>query len=99
MAEPATAAVKHHYDLVRDRDSEFFRELLIAHVLWPRDLNFQVMITAAQGTDLVVTAIDCAFANLRSVGVRDATVLLSNFKIVRSEEHTSELQSQSNLVC
>src|SRR2546430_6599225 len=32
-------------------------------------------------------------------GLRHAVCRSHNFKIERSEEHTSELQSQSNLVC
>ena len=68
VPETATAAVKHHYDLVRDGDSKFFSEFLVAHVFRPRDLHFQIMIAAAEGTDLVVPSIDCAFADFRCVG-------------------------------
>ena len=82
MPETTTATVKHDYDLIWDRDSKFFREPLVAHVFWSRDLHFEVMVTAAEGTNLVVTPINCAFANLRSVGRRDATVLLGYFKVV-----------------
>ena len=74
--------MKHHDDLVRDRDSKFFSELFVAHVFWSRDLHFEIMVAAAKGTDLVVTPINCAFADLRSIGARDATVLLGNFKVV-----------------
>ena len=82
VSESATAAVKHHHDLVRDSDSKFFRELFVAHVLWPRDLHFQIMVAAAEGTDLVVPSIDCTLADFRGVGACDATVLLGNFKVV-----------------
>ena len=81
MSETAAAAVKHHHDLVRNRDSEFLRELFVAHVLWPRDLHLQVMIPAAERADLVVAALDCALADFRCIGACDATVLLGNFKI------------------
>src|SRR6266487_4525899 len=64
------------------RDPKFFRELFVAHVLWPRDLHFQIMVAAAEGTDLVVPSIDCTLADFRGVGACDATVLLGNFKVV-----------------
>src|SRR5204863_7541783 len=62
MSEAAAAAVKHHYNLVRDRDPEFFCELLVPHVLRSRDLHFEVMIPAAERADLIVAALDCALA-------------------------------------
>jgi len=39
------------------------------------------MIAAAECTDLVVAALDCAFADFRCVRAGDATVLLGQFKI------------------
>src|SRR5207237_3651009 len=82
VPKTAAAAVKHHDDLVWDRDSKFLGKLLVAHVFWPRDLNFQVMIAAAQGADLVVAPIHRALADLRSVGAGDATVLLGNIEVI-----------------
>src|SRR5207247_9623046 len=64
VTEAATAAVEHHHDLIRNRDAEFCYQFLVAHVLWARDLHFQVMIAAAECADLVVAAVDCAFADL-----------------------------------
>src|SRR5438874_10495254 len=81
MSEAAAAAVKHHYDLIRNRDPEFFREFLVAHVLWPHDLHFEVMIPAAERADLIVAALDCALADFRCIGARDATVLLRKLEI------------------
>src|SRR5262245_55046812 len=81
MSEPAAAAVKHHHNLVRNRDPEFFRELLVAHVLWPRDLYFQIMISAAEVTDLVIAALVCALADFRCFGTCDAAVLLGKLQI------------------
>src|SRR5947208_14877022 len=76
MYEAAAAAVEHHHALVRHRDPEFCCELLVAHVLWPCDLHLQIMIPTAEGTDLVVPALDCAVADFRCIGACDATVLL-----------------------
>src|SRR5438046_9960316 len=81
MSEAAAAAVKHHHDLVRNGDAEFFRELLVAHVLRPGHLHFQVMIAAAECADLVVAALNCALADFRCIGTRDATVLLGKLEI------------------
>src|SRR6478609_2669208 len=81
MSEAAAAAVKHHHDLIRNRDAEFFRELLVAHVLRPRHLHLQIMIAAAEGADLVVAALDCALADFRCVGACDATALLRKLEI------------------
>src|SRR4029077_4667823 len=81
MSEAAAAAVKHHHDLIRNRDTEFFGELLVAQILWTRDLHFQIMISAAEGTDLVIAALDCALADFRCIGACDATVLLSKLEI------------------
>src|SRR6266550_377455 len=81
MSEAAAAAVKHHNDLIRNGDAEFLRELLVAHVLWPRDLHLQIMIAAAECTDLVAAALDCALADLRCIGACDATVLLGKLQI------------------
>ena len=86
MPEAAAAAVKHHHDLVRNRDPKFFRELLVAHVLRPRDLHFQIMIAAAERADLVVAALNCALADFRCVGAGDAAVLLGKFKILLPAE-------------
>src|SRR5262249_23092448 len=82
MPEAAAAAVKHHHDLVRNRDPESFRELFVAHVLCPRDLDLQIVIPAAERADLVVAALDCALANFRGVRARDATVLLGKFEVL-----------------
>ena len=82
MPKTAAAAVKHHCDLVRDRDSEFLGKLLVAHVFWTRDLNFQIMIAAAQGADLVVAPIHRALADLRNVGAGNTTVLLGNIEVI-----------------
>src|SRR4030095_12860043 len=76
MSESAAAAVKHHHDLVWNGDPEFLRDLLGAHVPCPRDLHLQIMIAAAEGTDLVVAALDCTVADLRCIGACNATVLL-----------------------
>ena len=65
MSKAATAAVEHHHDLIRNGDPEFFRELPVAHVLWPGDLHFQIMIPATECTDLIVAAFDCAVADFR----------------------------------
>src|SRR6187431_1629227 len=81
MSEAAAAAVKHHHDLVWNRDPEFLREFLVTHVFWPRDLHLEVMISAAERADLVVTALDCALADFRCVGTDDATVLLGKLEI------------------
>src|SRR5262245_60908775 len=81
MSEATAAAVKHHHDLIRNRDPEFLRELLVAHVLWPRDLHLQIMIPAAERADLIVAALDCAFADFRCIGAWDATVLLRKLQI------------------
>src|SRR5205823_5073848 len=81
MSEAAAAAVKHHHDLVRNRDAEFCCELLVAHVLWPCDLHLQIMIPTAEGPDLVVPALDCAVADLRCIGACDATVLFSELEV------------------
>src|SRR5438067_7743315 len=81
MSEAAAAAVKHHHDLVRNRDAEFCCELLVAHVLWPCDLHLQIMIPTAEGTDLVVPALDCAVADFRCIGACDATVLFSELEV------------------
>src|ERR1043166_3475405 len=81
MSEAAAAAVKHHHDLVRNRDPEFFGELLIAYVLWPRDLHLEIMVPAAERSDLVVAALNCALADFRCIGVCDTTVLLRKLKI------------------
>src|SRR4030095_12216854 len=62
MSETAAAAVKHHHNLIRNVDPEFLRELFVAHVLWPRDLHFEIMIPAAERADLVVAALNCALA-------------------------------------
>ena len=83
MSEAATTAVKHHHDLVRNRDSEFCREFLVAHVFRPRDLHFQVMISAAERAYLIVAALHRAIANLRCVRAGDATILLGKFEVVR----------------
>src|SRR5580765_4906100 len=81
MSEAAAAAVKHYHDLVRNRDSEFLRELLVTHVFRPRDLYLQIMIPAAQRADLVVAALNCALADFRCVGACDATILLGKLEI------------------
>src|SRR4029077_17457453 len=81
MSEAAAAAVKHHHDLVRNRDPEFLRELLVTHILWAGDLHLQVMIAAAECADLVVTALNCALADFRCIGACDATVLLGKLEI------------------
>src|SRR5262245_51505483 len=81
MSEAAAAAVKHHHDLVRNRDTEFCRELLVTHVLRPRDLHLQIMIAAAKRADLIVAALNCALADLRCVGTCDATVFLGKLEI------------------
>src|SRR4029077_6706876 len=81
MSEAAAAAVKHHHDLVRNRDPEFLRELLVTHVLWPRDLHLQIMIPPAERADLVVAALNCALADFRCIGTCDATVLLGKLQI------------------
>src|SRR5437868_14266849 len=81
MSEAAAAAVKHHHDLVRNRDAEFCFELLLAHVLWPCDLHLQIMIPTVEGTDLVVPALDCADADFRCIGACDATVLFCELKV------------------
>src|SRR5215475_6867899 len=81
MTEAAAAAVKHHQDLVRNRDSEFLRELLVAHVLWPRDLHLQVMIPAAECADLIVAALDCALADFRCVRACDTAILFRKLQI------------------
>src|SRR5213075_504661 len=81
MSEAAAAAVKHHHDLVRNRDPEFCCELLVAHVLWPCDLHLQIMIPTAEGTDLVIPALDCAVADFRCIGACDATVLFCELKV------------------
>src|SRR5580765_3226605 len=81
MSEAAAAAVKHHHDLVRNRDPEFFRELLVAHVLRARDLHLQVMVPAAECADLVVAALNCALADFRCIGACDTTVLLGKLEI------------------
>ena len=39
------------------------------------------MIATAKCADLVVAAVDCAFADFRCVGAGDATVLLSKFEV------------------
>ena len=57
------AAMKHHHDLVGDGNAKLFSQLFIAHVLWPRDLHFQIMIVAAQGTDLVISPINGSLAD------------------------------------
>ena len=81
MSKSATAAVEHHHDLIRNGDPEFFRELPVAHVLWPGDLHFQIMIPATECTDLIVAALDRAVADFRCVGARDTTVLLGEFEV------------------
>src|SRR4029077_7940710 len=81
MSEAAAPAMKHHHDLVRNRDPEFFRELFVAHVLWPRDLHLQVMISTAECADLVIAALYCAIADFRCVGTCDATALLRKLEI------------------
>src|SRR5882724_9622415 len=81
MSEAAAAAVKHHHDLVRNRDPEFFRELLVTYVLWPRHLHLQIMVSAAERADLVVPALDCALADFRGLGTCDATILLGKLEI------------------
>ena len=81
MSKAATAAVEHHHDLIRNGDPEFFRELPVAHVLWPGDLHFQIMIPATECTDLIVAALDRAVADFRCVGARDATVLLRKLEV------------------
>ena len=55
--------MKHHNDLVGDGNAKLFSQLFIAHVLWPRDLHFQIMIVAAQGTDLVISPINGSLAD------------------------------------
>src|SRR2546423_2923683 len=82
MSEAAAAAVKHHHDLVRNGDPEFCCELLVAHILWPRDLHLQIMIPTAEGTDLIVPALDCAVADFRCIGACDATVLFGELQIL-----------------
>src|SRR6266853_4013600 len=81
MAEAATATVKHHHDLVRNRDPEFFREIPVAHVFWPGDLHLEIMVPAAKCADLIVAALDRAVADFQCVGARDTTVLLGEFEV------------------
>src|SRR5215475_3053207 len=82
MSEAAAAAVEHHHDLVRNRDSEFFREPIVAHVLWSGDLHFQIMIAAAERADLIVAALDRSLADFRCIGACDATVLLGKLQVL-----------------
>ena len=79
VPETATAAVKHHHDLVRDGDSKFFSECSPSPRTSsvPRDLHFQIMITAAECTDLIEPSVDCAFADFRGISAGDTTVLLA----------------------
>ena len=81
VSESATAAVKHHHDLVRNGDPEFFCKLFVAHVLRSRDLHLEIMITAAEGADLIVAALNRAVADFRCVRASDATVLLGEFEV------------------
>src|SRR5439155_23974392 len=81
VSKAATAAVEHHHDLVLNRDPEFLRELLVAHVVGARNLKFQVMIAAAECADLIVAALDCAVADFRCVRARDATLFLGEFEV------------------
>src|SRR5262249_222289 len=74
VPETAAATVKHHYDLVRNGDSEFLGKIFVTHVLWPCDLHFQIMIAAAKGTNLIVAALNRAFALFRGVGSGNAAI-------------------------
>src|SRR5256886_15926739 len=62
VTEAAAAAVEHHYDLVWNCDSKFCCELRFPYVFRPRDLDFQVMIDAAECADLAAAASECSFA-------------------------------------
>src|SRR5437870_11314662 len=73
--------MEHHQDLIRNRDSKSCGKLLVAHILWPRDLHFEIMIAAAERTDLIVAAVDCALADIGCIGAGDAAVLLSQFEV------------------
>src|SRR5437773_2222968 len=82
VPETAAAAVEHHDDLVRDRNSELRRELFVAHVFGPRDLHFEVMVSAADRADLVIAPIDSALADFPRVRAGDASVFLSQREVV-----------------
>src|SRR5262249_8222125 len=81
MSEAAAAAVKHHHDLIWNRNSEFFRELRVANVVWPSDLHLQIMVPTSERSDLIVATLNCALADFRCVGACDATVLLGKLQI------------------
>src|SRR2546430_11937242 len=67
--------------------SLFLREVVFVHLLQSNRLN----ITNAY------SKLDHQIGQLLTINQHDRS--LKRFGIVRSEEHTSELQSQSNLVC
>ena len=81
MSEPAAAAVEHHHNLVRNRDSKFCGKLLITHVFGPNDLHFEIMVAAAERADLIVAAIDCALADFPRVSAGDTAVFLGKFEV------------------
>ena len=82
VTEAATAAVKHHHDLVRNRDAESSCELLVAHIFGPNDLHFQIMVPAAERADLVVAAINCALADFFCIRAGDTAVFLGEFEVL-----------------
>src|SRR2546427_9235075 len=57
------------------------------------------VICASWHTDVVHQARDSMAAELQAQGVAAQNISHFNVPGARSEEHTSELQSQSNLVC
>src|SRR2546428_6382141 len=60
------------------------------------DLQFLTALGGLAGTALVRTQ---AFARVRNAGAAFQEVVQERYRLVRSEEHTSELQSRSDLVC
>ena len=81
VPEAAATAVEHDDDLVRDRDPELRREILVAHVFRPRDLHFEIVIARAKRADLVITSINRAVADFGRVCAGDAAALLCDFEV------------------
>src|SRR5688572_32200788 len=72
-----------------------FRSHCEAHTGQDKFQGLHILALKATGLTQAQPGFDAAFVSLGAVVVDDAL----NPKASRSEEHTSELQSQSNLVC
>src|SRR5688572_31295147 len=66
-------------------------------VAWVSGLGFAS--TFIVFTTILFHSLEKSLCGFRVLGVAPYRVMMQNLPVVRSEEHTSELQSQSNLVC